>query len=99
MMSTETEVVLAWVAIGWCASMAGWIWPFRRGVAGLVVNMSVAIGGSVLAGLFALLLGGHGRTLVTTSFLWSFVGAFAALALTHALWTHSVARLRARRGH
>jgi uncharacterized membrane protein YeaQ/YmgE (transglycosylase-associated protein family) len=100
MMSSGTEIVLAWIGIGLCASIAGWIFPFRRGVSGILLNMAVAISGSVGAGLLAFLVGGRGRSLVTTSFLWSLVGAIAALTAAHLLWTRIVhARLRTRRGH
>jgi uncharacterized membrane protein YeaQ/YmgE (transglycosylase-associated protein family) len=93
-----TEIVMAWVALGLCASMAGWIWPFQRGLFGILVNMAVAVGGAIGAGLLAFFLGGRGRTLVTTSFLWAVVGAIAALTVTHVLWTRLV-HTHARREH
>jgi uncharacterized membrane protein YeaQ/YmgE (transglycosylase-associated protein family) len=94
-----TEIVLAWVGIGLCASIAGWIWPFVRGVFGIIVNMAVAVAGAVSVGLIAYMLGGPGRTLTTTSFLWAAVGAIGALTVLHLAWTRWIHAHHARRGH
>ena len=45
------DTVLAWVAIGAAASLAGMIWPFRRGALGVELNLLAGILGAILAGL------------------------------------------------
>jgi hypothetical protein len=50
-MHLGTSMIVAWIAIGMAASIAGWILPFRRGVTGLLVTAAACLLGSVLFGL------------------------------------------------
>ncbi len=47
-MSVDTW--LAWVAIGGGASLAGMIWAFRRGVAGILANIAAGVAGAIVGG-------------------------------------------------
>lgn len=46
-MTTNAEGLLSWIAIGLAGSIAGWIWPFRRGVVGIVANAAIAMAGAM----------------------------------------------------
>src|SRR5579859_6001580 len=91
----ETNSLLAWVAIGAGASLAGMIWPFRRGIVGVVINLLVGIGGAVfLAVLSYAVLPRSSDPLTTARLLFAAVGAIAALGLTHAVWLRQSDRKR-----
>ncbi len=79
------DSVLGWIAIGAAASFAGMIWPFQRGMAGVILNLLFGVGGAVLVALASFLVvpGAHAAP-VRLAF--AAVGALAALGLAHALW-------------
>ena len=85
-MTTNVDVLLAWIAIGLAGSIAGWIWPFRRGVAGIVVNAAVATSGAVSLGLLGRCLGFYAQGLAARSMLFAAMGTIGALLLAHVLW-------------
>jgi uncharacterized membrane protein YeaQ/YmgE (transglycosylase-associated protein family) len=78
--------VLAWVCIGLAASLAGCIWPFRRGVGGLVVNAIAALAGAVGAGLVFVAATQRPANAPATLAV-AAIGAVAALLLVHASWS------------
>ncbi len=98
MSMSGTELVLAWLGIGMCASIAGWVWPFHRGLFGILMNLGVAFAGAVVAGSLAFRLHGGGRSMVTTSFLWAAVGSVGALTALHLVWARR-RHARPRSGH
>jgi hypothetical protein len=81
--------VLGWIAIGVAASLAGMIWPFRRGTVGVLLNVGVAVFGAVAVALasYAFLPPVHEGPL---RLLCAAVGAIGALLLAHALWNRRV---------
>ena len=97
-MMSGIEVIFAWIAIGVCASIAGWIWPFHRGWVGIVLNACIAVIGAVGLGLLGYFFGAYGRTVATVSMLFAAVGAVGALTLAHVVWARIV-HLRPRGGH
>jgi uncharacterized membrane protein YeaQ/YmgE (transglycosylase-associated protein family) len=83
----DTTSLFAWIAIGAAASLAGMIWPFRRGVVGVVVNLLVGASGAVLAALLSYAVLPHASDPLTTArLLFAAIGAIAALGLAHAVW-------------
>jgi uncharacterized membrane protein YeaQ/YmgE (transglycosylase-associated protein family) len=89
---TELEMgsVFGWAAIGAAASLAGMIWPFRRGFVGVIVNLLVGVAGAVFVALlsyFVVPLQAHRED--TTRLLFAAGGAIAALCLVHVLWTRA----------
>jgi uncharacterized membrane protein YeaQ/YmgE (transglycosylase-associated protein family) len=91
------DTVLGWVAIGAAASLAGMIWPFRRGVLGIIVNLVAGTAGAVLVALASYIVfpaGSHGET---PARLWfAALGALAALGVVHAAWLRAAPRAPAR---
>jgi uncharacterized membrane protein YeaQ/YmgE (transglycosylase-associated protein family) len=91
----ESSSLFAWLAIGAAASLAGMIWPFRRGVLGVVVNLVVGAAGAVLVALLSYtVLPRSGDPLTTARLLFAAVGALAALGFTHAIWLRQADRKR-----
>jgi uncharacterized membrane protein YeaQ/YmgE (transglycosylase-associated protein family) len=86
--------VIAWMAIGVAASLAGMIWPFRRGVIGVIVNVVVGAAGAALVGLlsYAVLPGRQHDSPARLSF--AALGAIASLGLMHAVWLRRALRRR-----
>jgi hypothetical protein len=84
-----TSDLVGWICIGLAAAIAGWIWPFRRGVAGVAVNVVTAIAGAV--GLPLLAAGARVVRSVDDPVCLALaaVGAIAALAVVHAVWGHA----------
>lgn len=85
----------AWVLIGAACSLAGMIYPFRRGFAGVASNAVAGMAGAVALGIcswMALHGSAHHRGDWTLAF--AAAGALAAILLLHAsyMW-----RLRAKR--
>ncbi len=80
-------VLVGWVAIGFGASIAGWIWPFRRGLSGILLNAAISILGAVGFGL-----GGYGLGLYALSAPLSFgfavLGAIATNVAAHFAYLH-----------
>jgi uncharacterized membrane protein YeaQ/YmgE (transglycosylase-associated protein family) len=95
----NADIVLGWAAIGAAASLAGMIWPFRRGALGVVVNLVAGIAGAVVVALLSLLvLPGGERSDTPARLLFAALGALAALGLVHAGWTRHVRGRLAPRG-
>jgi uncharacterized membrane protein YeaQ/YmgE (transglycosylase-associated protein family) len=84
--TTNAEMLWAWTGIGLAASIAGWIWPFRRGVSGIVINAATGAAGAVCFGLLGRFLGFDAMRLTATSLLFAAVGAVGALMVAHAVW-------------
>jgi uncharacterized membrane protein YeaQ/YmgE (transglycosylase-associated protein family) len=71
------------------------IWPFRRGIVGVVVNLAVGVMGAVFVALLSYLVLPHsGDPLTTARLLFAAVGAIAALGVAHAVVLRSVQRRR-----
>jgi len=88
-----SDAVVSWVLIGAAASLAGMIWPFRRGALGIVVNLIAGMLGAVVAGLLSYAVlpwGTHGDTPVRL--LFAALGALAALGVAHAVWLRASER-------
>jgi hypothetical protein len=75
----------AWVAIGAAASLAGMIWPFRRGTLGAVANLLLGILGGLLGPFAAIALLGV-RPDAPSCLAFATAGALAVLALGHVAW-------------
>jgi uncharacterized membrane protein YeaQ/YmgE (transglycosylase-associated protein family) len=89
------DMVLGWVAIGMAASLAGMIWPFRRGAIGVVANFLVGESGALVAGLICyVLLSRGGQEHAYASLLYSAIGAFAALGIAHVAHAEWARRVR-----
>jgi uncharacterized membrane protein YeaQ/YmgE (transglycosylase-associated protein family) len=87
------ETAFAWIAIGAAASLAGMIWPFRRGAVGVAVNLLAGILGALLAGLLSYVVlprSSHGETPARLTF--AALGALAMLGIVHAAWSRVVER-------
>jgi uncharacterized membrane protein YeaQ/YmgE (transglycosylase-associated protein family) len=80
------EDLAAWTCIGLAAAIAGWIWPFRRGVAGIAVNIVTAIVGAIGAPLLGVAVRLAGSVDDPKCLPLAAVGAILALAITHAVW-------------
>jgi hypothetical protein len=78
-------VVLAWIGIGLAASLAAMIWPMRRGVVGIALNMGSGIAGAVLFALLGRAIGAYPSLAANGSYAFAAVGALFALALVHLL--------------
>jgi uncharacterized membrane protein YeaQ/YmgE (transglycosylase-associated protein family) len=91
----DSTSVLAWVAIGVAASLASMIWPFRRGIVGVVVNLAVGVMGAVFVALLSYLVLPHSSDPLTTArLLFAAIGAIAALGIAHAVVLRQVERRR-----
>ena len=78
--------VLGWLAIGLAASLAGMIFPFRRGAAGVVLNSLVGMAGALVAVLVSYWVIDGARPDAPVRLAFAAVGAWVGLGLTHALW-------------
>ncbi len=88
-----TDSVLGWAAIGAAASLAGMIWPFRRGAFGALVNLVVGIAGALAAAFLSYpLLPSTSRGAAPVRLFFAAVGALLALAVVHAAWELRVRR-------
>jgi hypothetical protein len=94
----KADSVLGWLAIGAAAALAGMIWPFRRGAAGIAINLLTGISGALLAALLSYVVlpptavrDGPARLLVAA------LGALSGLGIVHAAWRHRVMRRTANR--
>jgi uncharacterized membrane protein YeaQ/YmgE (transglycosylase-associated protein family) len=84
-------MVLGWIAIGAAASLAGMIWPFRRGALGVVLNLVMGVGGALVAALFSYFAVPAGQPRETgTRLFFAAVGALAALVIVHFAWRRRV---------
>ena len=91
-MIASVETLVSWIAIGLGASIAAWMWPFRRGVSGLVINALAAVAGAVALGLLGRLLGFDAPGVGTRSLIFSALGAVGALVLVHLVWARFAQR-------
>src|SRR5258708_4935513 len=92
-MTVHTDTVLACIAIGSAAALAGMIWPFRRGALGVVVNLLTGVLGALVAALLSyafLPYSPHGDT--PTRLAFAALGALAALGIVHAWALRRAAR-------
>jgi uncharacterized membrane protein YeaQ/YmgE (transglycosylase-associated protein family) len=95
--NVNADSVLGWMAIGAAASLAGMIWPFRRGAAGVVVNLVAGVVGAVVGALLSYLVvpwAPHGDG--PARLVFAALGALASLGLVHAAWIRN-ARSRSAR--
>lgn len=90
----------AWIVIGVAASLAGMIWPFRRGAIGVIANVVAGAAGAVLAGFASYAVLPWARHEDTPARLFfAALGAIAALGLVHAAYArHAHARELGERG-
>ncbi len=89
------DSLLAWVAIGAAASLAGMIWPFRRGALGVVVNLMAGVAGALLAGLAShLFLPAKSTSNDQARLFFAALGGIAALGVVHAAWNRMIERRR-----
>jgi len=80
----NTDMVLGWAAIGMAASLAGMIWPFRRGAVGVVANLLVGEIGALVAGLICYVyLPWARQEHAYASLFFAALGAIAALGIAH----------------
>jgi uncharacterized sodium:solute symporter family permease YidK len=93
------EAVLGWAAIGLAASLAGMVWTFRRGALGVAINALVAMVGAVLVPVISFIVlppsGGADRHEAPGRLVLAAVGALAALAIAHGVWTWRAHQTRA----
>jgi uncharacterized membrane protein YeaQ/YmgE (transglycosylase-associated protein family) len=80
------EAVLAWACFGLVAGIAAMTMPFRRGMAGLLLNVLVGVGGALLFGASGVALHLYPRASDPLSFAWATVGALGALGIVHGTW-------------
>ncbi len=85
----SADDILACTAIGVAASLGGMIWPFRRGLVGVLLNVVVAVAGALTLGLLSGALLPRPQA-GTTSLPFAALGAIVALLLAHALWNRQV---------
>jgi|HubBroStandDraft_6_1064221.scaffolds.fasta_scaffold486865_2 uncharacterized membrane protein YeaQ/YmgE (transglycosylase-associated protein family) len=87
---TDISEVLAWLAIGSAAGMAGNLWHDRTDAAGVVAKLLMGPAGAVIGGVLAAMLFPFGSARMRLFDAGLF--AFVALALLHFVWT--IARTR-----
>jgi uncharacterized membrane protein YeaQ/YmgE (transglycosylase-associated protein family) len=85
-MGHTLEAVMAWVGVGLAAALAGWILPYRRGVAGILMNAAAAMCGAILFAGFGRALGLYRRIDAPAGLGLAAIGALLLLAVTHAAW-------------
>jgi uncharacterized membrane protein YeaQ/YmgE (transglycosylase-associated protein family) len=91
------DSILGWGAIGAAASLAGMIWPFRRGTLGVVVNLVAGIAGALLGGvLSSVALRPAARQDGALTLFFAAAGALIVLGIVHAVWPKGHPSSRAR---
>ncbi len=85
--------LFAWVMIGAAAALAAMIWPSRRGIAGIVLNLVAGIGGAVIVGLLSLAIAPRACASgpCSTRLLFAALGAVAGLLVNHFVWARRAA--------
>jgi uncharacterized membrane protein YeaQ/YmgE (transglycosylase-associated protein family) len=87
------DILLGFVAIGAAASIAGMIWPFRRGYLGIVVNFLAGVTGAIVGPLLSFLILPWARGHDTPARLFfAALGAIAALCGVHLVWNRRARR-------
>jgi len=94
-MLTTVEVWLMWIVIGVCVSIASWVFPFRRGVTGLLAGAAAAIAGALIAGALTVSSMAGSPDARSVSFVAAAAGAVIANVIAHLAWSR-VARHRTR---
>lgn len=79
--------VLAWIAMGAAAALAGMVWPFRRGAIGIVVNFVAGTAGALVFGFVS---GLTFPSLGPLRLFFAALGAIVALLAAHAAWNRYV---------
>ena len=79
--------IYGWVCIGLAAAFGAWIWPFRRGLAGLAMNAALGVFGAVGAGTLAVSLGLLGSSRDPLGLPIAALGALVLLVGAHLLWS------------
>src|SRR4051812_22876461 len=78
--------VLAWVCLGIGTAIPAMILPFRRGPAGVFINLGLGLVGAVIGGLVGMLQSSLHEGLQSSTFLPAWLGAVVALLAGHAAW-------------
>jgi uncharacterized membrane protein YeaQ/YmgE (transglycosylase-associated protein family) len=78
--------LVAWVCIGLAAALAACIWPFRRGVLGVALNVVCSIVGAVVAPLLGIATGFSNSPRDPRALLLAVLGALTLLAIVHLAW-------------
>ncbi len=89
---TDSLAIFGWVALGFCVSIVAMILPFRRGAAGIAINMVSAIAGALLGGFVGHALGFYDKLGGAGGF-----GMAAAASIALTLLVHAVVMRRSRR--
>ncbi|HEY3822384.1 MAG TPA: hypothetical protein VGL81_34700 [Polyangiaceae bacterium] len=89
--------IIGWVLIGLAAALGAWIWPFRRGLVGLLVNAGLGGCGAVCGGMLGVSLGLLGSPRDPFGLALAALGALVLLLLGHLVW--SAAHPARRHGH
>lgn len=79
--------IYGWVCIGLAAAFGAWIWPFRRGLAGLAMNAALGVVGAVGAATLAVSLGLLGSSTDPLGLPVAALGALVLLVGAHVLWS------------
>jgi uncharacterized membrane protein YeaQ/YmgE (transglycosylase-associated protein family) len=82
---SAVDSLLGWVAIGAAASLAGMIWPFLRGGAGVVLKMLLGPLGAVVGAVISRAIAPNESP--AEQLVFAAVGALVALALSQVVWT------------
>jgi uncharacterized membrane protein YeaQ/YmgE (transglycosylase-associated protein family) len=78
------DSLIGWLAIGAAASLAGMIWPFLRGSAGVVLKMLLGPIGAIAGGLISrAVLPEESQALQLT---FAAIGALVVLAVSQIAW-------------
>jgi len=78
------DSLLGWVAIGAAASLAGMIWPFLRGGAGVVVKMLLGPLGAIAGGVISHAIAPDESR--AEQLIFAAAGALVVLALSQLAW-------------
>ncbi len=82
---SDSLAIFGWVALGFCVSIVAMILPFRRGTAGVAINVGVAIAAAVGGGFLGHALGFYDRLGASSGFAFAAVSSIAVTLLVHAL--------------
>ena len=81
-----------WIALGFCVSFVAMILPFKRGTAGVAINLGVAIAAAVAGGFAGNALGVYDRLGAGTSFAFAAGTSLAVTLIVHALFLRRTRR-------
>jgi uncharacterized membrane protein YeaQ/YmgE (transglycosylase-associated protein family) len=92
----STAPWFAWIVIGVAASLAGMVWPFRRGALGIAANIASGVVGAIAGGLVSYWLLPWSRQGNTSARLFfAALGALTCLVALHVAYRRRVAFPRA----